>query len=189
MTNAPIMPERARQIIEKVCGRHGFMPDEILGGDASRDAVAARLEVRAALRSVYCATDVAAWLGERAPYKRRDVVPITAFEAGTPRVFSLWRGLIERNVSSVENTGSMRAILDEVARSYRVSVDDILSQSRCRDLTVPRQHAMWLMCRQTRFSRVKIGKFLGGRDHTTVLHGERAHAARIAAEWSAMEAA
>lgn len=180
----PIMPERARQIIEKITGRHGFMPDEILEGDASREAVAARIEVRAALRSLYSAADVAVWLGEKVPARRREVMTMAA-DPELPIVYSLWWGAIVRDLPR----RTMRQIADEVAASYNITFADLIKHDRTREFSVPRQHAMWLMCRQGRWSRSVIGNFLGGRDHTTVLHGERAHVARVAAGGPEREAA
>lgn len=68
---------------------------------------------------------------------------------------------------------TMRMIAAEVAEAYRVSVDDLTSMSRKVPLVHIRQEAMWLMRQKTKASLPQIGAFLGGRDHTTVLHGIR----------------
>lgn len=81
---------------------------------------------------------------------------------------------------------TMREIAEFVAGKHNLTVADLKGPSRERKFAHPRQEAMWLMCQATntdgskRFSRPQIGRFLGGRDHTTVMHGERAHAARRA---------
>ena len=62
-------------------------------------------------------------------------------------------------------------ILEETARYFGLSVDDLVSQSRSRPLTHARHVAMYLMRECTGLSLVKIGEIFGGRDHTTVLHG------------------
>jgi chromosomal replication initiator protein len=65
--------------------------------------------------------------------------------------------------------------LDEVIKAtceyYGVSVDDILSASRKRIITVPRQIVMYLARTETAASLPRIGAKLGNRDHTTVLYG------------------
>lgn len=58
--------------------------------------------------------------------------------------------------------------------------------SRAQIYSRPRQEAFWLAYQQMRggkriHSLPKIGKFFGGRDHTTVLHGVRQHTARLLA--------
>ncbi len=62
-------------------------------------------------------------------------------------------------------------ILDVVAEHFHVSSDDIISSKRQSEIVLPRQIVMYL-CRDTgKFSLKNIGKFLGGRDHTTIIHG------------------
>ncbi len=62
-------------------------------------------------------------------------------------------------------------IMTAVSEYYAVSREDICSPRRSRNITIPRQMIMYL-CRQlTDASLPRIGQMLGGRDHTTVLHG------------------
>lgn len=62
-------------------------------------------------------------------------------------------------------------ILDVVAEHFHVSPEDIISGKRQSEIVMPRQIVMYL-CRDTgKFSLKNIGKFLGGRDHTTIIHG------------------
>jgi chromosomal replication initiator protein len=62
-------------------------------------------------------------------------------------------------------------VIDAVATNYGVSHQDLTGRSRRRDISVPRQVAMYLMREETGTSLVDIGRALGGRDHTTILHG------------------
>lgn len=62
-------------------------------------------------------------------------------------------------------------ILSETAGYFGVAVDDIRSQNRSRPFVQARQIAMYLLRDLTDLSLPKIGEVLGGRDHTTVLHG------------------
>ncbi len=62
-------------------------------------------------------------------------------------------------------------IMEAVSQYYAISQEDICGPRRSRNITVPRQMIMFL-CRQlTEASLPRIGEMLGGRDHTTVLHG------------------
>ncbi len=63
------------------------------------------------------------------------------------------------------------AILETVAGHYGVSLDAIKGKTRTKDIVVPRQVAMFLIRNETSASLVEIGQLLGGRDHTTVMHG------------------
>lgn len=75
---------------------------------------------------------------------------------------------------------SMRGISERVAARWDLTLDDLKGQSRKRFIARPRQEAMWHMYQTGRFSLPQIGQFLGGRDHSTILHGVRRHAERIA---------
>jgi len=47
---------------------------------------------------------------------------------------------------------------------------DLCSKKRSRELSFSRQVAMFLMKKTTNNSLRDIGKFLGGRDHSTVIY-------------------
>lgn len=64
-------------------------------------------------------------------------------------------------------------IIRIVAKYYGTSVTDIRSSRRTFRLTRPRHVAMYLCRHKTLRSLPEIGRHLGGRDHTTVLHGVR----------------
>lgn len=77
-------------------------------------------------------------------------------------------------------TGQLGDILRDVAERYDVGVDEIVGPSRVRQFVVPRQEVMWRARHETPLSLPQIGQRLGGRDHTTVLHGVRQHERRMA---------
>ena len=60
-----------------------------------------------------------------------------------------------------------------VAKHFSVTVRDLKSASRRQALVQPRSIAMYLSWKITEQSLLKIGRFYGGRDHTTVLHNCR----------------
>jgi chromosomal replication initiator protein len=63
------------------------------------------------------------------------------------------------------------AIVDAVAKFYNIDLKALKGRGRSRNIVVPRQIAMYLMREETESSLMEIGTELGGRDHTTVLHG------------------
>ena len=62
-------------------------------------------------------------------------------------------------------------IMQTVADYYTITVNDLICHSRRREITVPRQIAMYLTREMTSLSLPQIGQVFGNRDHTTVLHG------------------
>ncbi len=72
-----------------------------------------------------------------------------------------------------ENTNATitpEAVIDEVSRYYDVSVEKIKGDKRTSDIVLPRQIAMYIIREKTNLSLPEIGKELGGKNHTTVLH-------------------
>ncbi len=62
-------------------------------------------------------------------------------------------------------------VLQTVCTYFRVSLAELVGPGRRREVVVPRQVAMYLLRDELGLSLVDIGQRLGGRDHTTVLHG------------------
>jgi chromosomal replication initiator protein len=62
-------------------------------------------------------------------------------------------------------------VLAAVSEHYRIPVSDLQGKQRDKHIVVPRQVAMYLMRQETEASLLEIGQALGGRDHSTVLHG------------------
>lgn len=62
-------------------------------------------------------------------------------------------------------------IISEVSAFYGISADDINSKSRSKNVAFPRQISMYLMREMLGMTFPKIGEVIGGRDHSTVMHG------------------
>jgi chromosomal replication initiator protein len=62
-------------------------------------------------------------------------------------------------------------VIGAVLRHFGVDRRELAGRSRTKDIVLPRQVAMYLLRAETDASLLEIGSELGGRDHTTVLHG------------------
>lgn len=62
-------------------------------------------------------------------------------------------------------------IVEVVAEHHNIAPSDIYSKDKSRNISYPRQIVMYLCRRLTDMSVTDIGKSLGNRDHSTVLHG------------------
>lgn len=75
---------------------------------------------------------------------------------------------------------SAAALIRTVAAKYGLNVPDMKGEKKSWKYSHPRQEVMYeLFTKCPHLSTTRIGAILGGRDHTTVLHGVRAHAHRV----------
>ncbi len=68
------------------------------------------------------------------------------------------------------STITVATIQQIVAREWGVTPDGLRSKTRTKQLTVPRQVAMYLCRELLALQLVEIGNAFGGRDHSTVIH-------------------
>jgi len=63
-----------------------------------------------------------------------------------------------------------QVILEETAKMFGWTIDDLCGKSRRRPLVTARQIGMYVFRELTDFSYPRIAEQFGGRDHTTVIH-------------------
>lgn len=78
--------------------------------------------------------------------------------------------IIKRAVKIDDEPLTMDDILDTVCNHFNVSTAAVTSRSRKRDYVVARQVSMYLAQKYTKMPASRIGKLVGGRDHSTVIH-------------------
>ncbi|CAN5761898.1 hypothetical protein BH23GEM11_BH23GEM11_12220 [soil metagenome] len=86
------------------------------------------------------------------------------------------RGMLRNEGPAGEDRGARvtpELIRDRVAAAWGVRPEGLQSRRRTKDLTVPRQVAMYLIKELLDESLVAIGRVFGGRDHSTVIHSIR----------------
>lgn len=66
---------------------------------------------------------------------------------------------------------SPKVVLQKTADYYDITYNDIVGTKRSREVVVPRQVAMFIMREELGMSFPRIAKSLGGKDHTTIMHG------------------
>ncbi|MFC1842274.1 chromosomal replication initiator protein DnaA [Candidatus Dependentiae bacterium] len=100
------------------------------------------------------------------------LIRVTAFASLTnqPLSIELAKKVLSRSQENKKKTVDFDDVAQSVCKYYRFSLSDLKSKKRKRDLSFARQVAMFLMKKLTCKSLREIGAFLGGRDHSTVLH-------------------
>jgi chromosomal replication initiator protein len=81
---------------------------------------------------------------------------------------SALQGVLREN--GVGTSLTPEGIRNRVAMEWNVTSDGLASKRRTRELTEPRQVAMYLIKELLDEPLVRIGRLFGGRDHSTVIH-------------------
>ena len=84
--------------------------------------------------------------------------------------------IAERELSNIITPDKPREItaqliIEVVSEHFHISVDQMISKTRSSEIARPRQIDMYLCKTMTSDSLDVIGQLLGGRDHSTIIHG------------------
>ena len=78
--------------------------------------------------------------------------------------------VIKRAVKVDDKPLTIDDIVETVCHHYNVTVTAVNSKSRKREFVVARQVTMFLAAKHTKMPASRIGKLVGNRDHSTVIH-------------------
>lgn len=79
---------------------------------------------------------------------------------------------IIKGFSKQKRNIGIEKILNTVTKHYGVQLSQLHSKRKLKSITLPRQIAMHLARKFTNLSLGEIGGYMGGRDHTTVMHAD-----------------
>ena len=65
-----------------------------------------------------------------------------------------------------------RHILSVVSKTFNIKTGDLCGKTRKKQITQARHVAAYLLRRELGLPLQQVGKILGGRDHTTIMHAE-----------------
>jgi len=135
------------------------------------------LQLKAQREAVHVPDDVIEFIASKFDQNIRELegalVRVVAWSdlTGQPISTDLAEHALEDLLPQSEAEIPPQLILEESAKYFGLSVDDLVSPNRSRPLTTARHVAMYLMRECSGQSLVKIGETFGGRDHTTARHG------------------
>lgn len=120
--------------------------------------------------------DVLRFVAERVPDNLRELDGVIAsilaqsMFQNAPIDIEFASRIVSDMVTYKEKTLSITDIQEKVCNYYKLSVNEIQTKSRKRDVVQARQIAMYLARKYTKSSLTVIGEQIGNRDHATVLH-------------------
>lgn len=175
--SSPVPPEEIPFLEDRLVSRFNWgLLARIDSPDVeTRNAI---VEKKSLLLGLSLTPEVARFLAEHAPANVRELegalvrLLLLCSQGNTPPSMDLARGAVGDRSRKEGPAVSIDRILRAVSASFRVPLSQLQSRRRLRSITVPRQIAMYLARRLTSLSLQEIGGYIGGRDHSTVLHAE-----------------
>jgi chromosomal replication initiator protein len=136
------------------------------------------LQTKAGYQRVKIPLDVLTFIAQRAQQNIRELEGslnrVIAFAklTGEPPTIELAARALEDIASKATRDFSItpHLIVEMVANSFQLTPADLKSSKRDKETALARQVAMYLIRQETNSSLAQIGKELGGRDHSTVIH-------------------
>ena len=89
---------------------------------------------------------------------------------GTPITLPMAQQVLKHITGGPERKVTMEAVLKAVADRFSLQPNQLKQKSNSRQISYPRQVAMYLVKELTQASLPEIGRLFGGKHHTTVLH-------------------
>lgn len=92
---------------------------------------------------------------------------LTGCEPTTEKVSSIIGSIAQEKKQSI----TPELIIREVHRYYRIPIEELLGKKRNKEIVLPRQITMYLLRHEGGMSFPEIGREMGGKDHSTIMHG------------------
>jgi chromosomal replication initiator protein len=135
------------------------------------------VQKKAHLRGITISDEIAEYIARKVQSNIRELegalttLYAVSSSTGEPISLELAQTALEGQIRSAGRHISITDIIEVVTRHFDVRLADLQSKRRSQSITTPRQICMYLARKLTRNSLEEIGGHLGGRDHTTVMHG------------------
>ncbi|MCD4812742.1 chromosomal replication initiator protein DnaA [bacterium] len=135
------------------------------------------LSKKAASEKVFIPNDVLAYIANQVKSNIRELegslIRVMAYSSLTKSDISLdlTKEVLRDLFSDDYRPITIERITENVAKEFNLKVSDLKAKKRTATIVYPRQIAMYLAREMTDFSLPEIGRFFGGKDHTTVIYG------------------
>jgi len=96
------------------------------------------------------------------------VIAYASFTARTINL-KLTKEVLQEFIYDTNRNFNIATIMAAVADNFEIKISDLKSKKRTRNISIPRQIAMYLCRTHTKLSLPEIGRQFGGKDHTTVI--------------------
>jgi len=100
---------------------------------------------------------------------------VIAYASFTSRTINLelTKQVLQEFVCDTNRNFNIATIMAAVTDHFEIKISDLKSKKRTRNISIPRQIAMYLCRTHTKLSLPEIGRQFGGKDHTTVIFANK----------------
>lgn len=77
---------------------------------------------------------------------------------------------MKENMDEIKEGLSPDLVIDTVCKYFNISKNDIVGRKKNKEIVEPRMICIYLICELLDLPLIEIGKKLGNRDHTTIMH-------------------
>lgn len=134
------------------------------------------LRAKAERDDIYLPDDVATFLASSIRTNVRELEGVlTSLKAqssltGLEISLEMTKQLLKMNLAVDSSQISVESIQNAVVKFFDLKLADLKSTSRAQSVALPRQIAMYLIRKYTSLGYKEIGRYFGGKDHTTIMH-------------------
>ena len=134
------------------------------------------LKAKAERDDIYLPDDVATFLASYIKSNVRELEGVLirlqaqASLSGAEISLEMAKQELKAAVPTEGSTYTIESIQAAVAKHFGIKIPDLKSATRSRNVSLPRQIAMYLIRKYTGVGFKDIGHYFGGKDHSTILH-------------------
>jgi len=141
--------ETRQAILKKKAGQHGKNIDDEVVEFIAKNIQTSIRELEGALIKIIATCD------------------LTKKEINLENANSILKGIIDKKKQTI----TPELIIREIVKYYGTTAEDLLGKKRTKEIVMPRQITMYFLRHEASMSFPDIGKQMGGKDHSTIMHG------------------
>ena len=100
------------------------------------------------------------------------IISYSTLVGGDPNDMNIVNDALRDYADSSNDIITIDHVVNATCEYFRVKKEDLIGKKKNKEIVVPRQICIYLICdiMGTSMPLIKIGEYFGGRDHTTVMH-------------------
>lgn len=98
-------------------------------------------------------------------------IMITCELTNSPLTIEKANEILASTIEERKSAITPELVMREIGKYFHILLEELLGHKRTKELVTPRQIAMYLLRHECNMSYPDIGRKMGGKDHSTIMHG------------------